>query len=44
MIQIDNLSKNYGDVQAVDSISFSLNDVNLSLSTEVIIVKFPIFL
>ena len=26
MIQIDNLSKNYGDVQAVDSISFSLND------------------
>ena len=26
MIQIDNLSKNYGDVQAVDSISFSLGD------------------
>ena len=26
MIQIDNLSKNYGTVQAVDSISFSLND------------------
>ena len=26
MIQIDNLSKNYGDVQAVDSISFSLSD------------------
>ena len=26
MIQIDNLSKNYGDVQAVDSISFSLNE------------------
>ena len=26
MIQIDNLSKNYGPVQAVDSISFSLND------------------
>ena len=26
MIQIDNLSKNYGDVQAVNSISFSLGD------------------
>ena len=26
MIQIDNLSKNYGDVQAVNSISFSLSD------------------
>ena len=26
MIQIENLSKNYGDVQAVDSISFSLNE------------------
>ena len=26
MIQVDNLSKNYGTVQAVDSISFSLND------------------
>ena len=26
MIQIDNLSKNYGDVRAVDSISFSLNE------------------
>ncbi len=26
MIRIDNLSKNYGDVQAVNSISFSLND------------------
>ncbi len=26
MIQIDNLSKNYGTVQAVNSISFSLND------------------
>ena len=26
MIQIENLSKNYGDVQAVNSISFSLNE------------------
>mgnify|MGYP001261248661 FL=1 len=26
MIRIDNLSKNYGNVQAVDSISFSLNE------------------
>ena len=26
MIQIENLSKNYGDVQAVDSISFSLSE------------------
>ena len=26
MIQIESLSKNYGDVQAVDSISFSLNE------------------
>ena len=26
MIRIENLSKNYGDVKAVQSISFSLND------------------
>ena len=26
MIKVDNLSKNYGDVQAVKSINFELND------------------